>query len=127
VNGLNVRLEIWRMMSGTPSEDDEVGGALLTGSRIYTDVRASLQDSRGAQALHDQGFETVKTVDCILVPETIDIRERDEIQVTHPTNHRYYGKRLRVLEVVGGGTHPSSRHGHLELKLRRIERGRTRQ
>lgn len=127
MNGLNARLTIWRMMNSTVANDDRVGGALLTGSPVYWNVPASLQDARGTQALFEQGLEIVRMVDCIVVPQTLEVLERDEVEVTAPMAHAYYGKRLRVLQVVNPITHPQAGHGHLELKLRRIDRARNEQ
>lgn len=123
MEGLYSRARIWRMMNSSVINDSPVGGALMSGTIIYEDVRCSFQDAKGTQALYEQGLETLKMVDCIMQPQTLDVQERDEIEVTYPTNHWYYGKRLRVIEVLHSGMHPDNLNGHLELKLQRITRG----
>jgi hypothetical protein len=127
MNGLYCRANIWRMNNSDPDGDDVVGGAMISGTLVYESVQCAFQDSRATQALYEQGLEVPRLVDCVMIPETMDIRERDEVEVVSPYNHRFVNKRLRIIEVIRGITHPSSRHGHIELRLQRVERTRTQQ
>jgi len=124
--GMWSRLTVFRVTSSTPSNDTPGGGVLNTEDVLYEGVRAALQDAQGTQALFEQGLETVKMVDCLVEPGTLDIRERDEVMDTVPGNV-YYNQRLRVVQVMAGITAPGHPHAHLELKLRRIVRSRSQQ
>jgi hypothetical protein len=126
MQGMWSRLTVWRMLNSSVVNDSAGGGAMLTGTVLYMGVRAALQDAQGTQALFEQGLETVKMVDCLVEPGTLDIQERDEVEDTVPGSV-YFRQRLRVVQVIAGITHPSHPHAHLELKLRRIVRSRTQQ
>jgi hypothetical protein len=120
--GLYTKVTVWRMMNSTVANDSPAGGAMMSGTVTYEGLNCALEDSKGTQLLFEQGLETTKLVDCIIRPQTLDIQERDELEVTFPRNHRYYGKRLRVVEVRNPLTHPGSNVGHLELRLQLIQR-----
>jgi hypothetical protein len=94
--GMNSRVRIWRLAN---EADDVVGGAMLTGSVQYEDVRARIEANPEDQLLLQQGLETTKTFNALVVPGTLDILERDELQITRPTHHPYYAVRFRIVGV----------------------------
>lgn len=94
--GLNCRTNIWRI-SWNP--DDVVGGAQTTGTLQYQDVWSRIQANPEEQIILQQGLETVRTYTMTCVPCTMDIRERDEVEISKPTDHVYYGLRFRVIGV----------------------------
>lgn len=120
--GLNIRVNIWTM---SQDADDVVGGAMVTGTVAYYDIRARLTMRRPAQVLLQQGLETTKTADLMLQGRNITVNERDEIEVVWPLDHAFYGARFRV-----EGVQPSSRrakHGPKTYTVSRIERTRSQQ
>lgn len=97
--GANCLTTIWRMVN---YPDDAVGGAQITGSAVYTGVQTRL-DPRPTtvweQLLEAQGYETQRGYTAILVPASLDIRERDEMEITAPVDHKHYGEKFRIISV----------------------------
>lgn len=121
--GLNIELTVWRML--TVLGDDEVGGAISTGTITYTNLRARMAEHRPSQIVLEQGLETDTIWTCVVRPPTIDIRERDEVEVTFPPEHQYLGDHFRVRGVQRTGLHPRDGRGFLSLTLSRIEESRS--
>ena len=93
---MNCKVKIWRY---TNQDDDSVGGAVLSGTVQFANMFARLDEIPSEQLLVQQGLETTKSFTATLVPGTNDIRERDELEVTEPYDHRFYGKKFRIIEV----------------------------
>ena len=116
--GLNMRVKVWRINYGA---DDIVGGAVTTGSIVYSDLDGRLQANMPSQLLLQQGLETIRTFLLLLRPGTLIINERDEVENTYPTNHRYYGQRFRVRGVLDTNFHPSDSRSYVLLNVTRSE------
>jgi hypothetical protein len=120
--GLNIRINVWSM---TQDADDDVGGAVITGTISYHNVEARFTMRRPAQILLQQGLETTKTADLMIQGRDVTVYERDEIQIIWPLDHPFYNDRFRV-----EGVQPSSRrqrYGPKTYTVSRIERTRTQQ
>jgi len=117
--GLNIRTNIWRM-SNNP--DDVVGGAQITGSLQYQDVMSRIQANPEEQVILQQGLETERTYTMTCVPGTMDVRERDEVEVSKPTDHVYYGLRFRIVGVRYADHNPRDPRNYLILQLTRSVR-----
>lgn len=122
MEGLYTTARIWRIVNSDVAHDSPVGGAVLSGTVFYEGARCAFQDVVSTQALLEQGLETVKLIDCVVQPATLAIQERDELEVTAPSNHWYLGQRLRVIQVIRSSMHPSNPNAHIELKLQRVIR-----
>lgn len=120
--GLNLRVNVHRMSNDT---DDAVGGAVITGSVVYYDQRAAIFARRPSQLSLDQGLETEAVFDLTINLHNITLWERDEIEVTAPAGHPYYGLRFRVTGVQPGRRHYRAAHQHATLN--RIRRSRSQQ
>lgn len=96
IAGSNCRIDIYRIEN---DEDDVVGGAVLTGTLQYQNVHARFQSDREDMLILQQGLETVRTFTFTVFPASMDIYERDEVEVIQPTDHKYYGKRFRIMSV----------------------------
>lgn len=94
--GLNIRVDVYRF---TYEPDDEVGGAQPTGSLYYQDLPAMLSSRRTSQLALEQGLETVAVFDLMWTAHWVDIRERDEVTVVWPTDHRHYGHWFRITGI----------------------------
>ena len=117
--GFNLRLRVWRMAN---DPDDQVGGSMITGSIVYTGVQAFMQESSGQLMMGQQGLETLSTFGVTLIPGTLTIYERDEIEVTHPTDHYYYGQRFRVISSRHSSHNPRDPRNYLMLTVTRSDR-----
>lgn len=122
MQGLNLRISIIQVNNST---DDASGGAIITGSAVYTNVPTRISARRVSQASLEAGLEVPRLFDCIINGQGLTIRERDEIEVTSPTDSPYYGQRMRILAVQRDSRLPSL--GHTEMTLSRIDRSRSRQ
>jgi hypothetical protein len=120
MQGLNLLGTIWRM---NQADDDEVGGALLTGTPVANSLPMAISSQAPLQASLEQGLEVdaayTATVKC-----GITIYERDELEVTCPTHSPHYGLRFRV---VGIQEPKRLRAMEKHLTLRRVRRSRREQ
>lgn len=116
--GLPVLVDIFRI---SQSADDVVGGALITGSLVYQDVHARVEDFMPEQeTMLMQGLETQKQYLVLLRPMSLIIYERDEIAVVRPPQHRLLNQRLRVRAVQYDSVHPRDSRGHIELTVEQV-------
>lgn len=122
MQGLNIRVRIWNMNQST---DDDSGGAVITGTISADNLRARISARRPTQQFLEQGLEVNRLFDVIVNTQSLTVNERDEIEVTSPTTHPYYGERLRVMGIQLDSRLPG--RGHTEFTVSRIERARSRQ
>lgn len=94
--GMNARARIWRM---NQEDDDVVGGSVITGTVQYENVYTRIEENPEEQIILQQGLQTTKTFNALVVPGTLDIEERDELQIIAPTHHPYYADRFRIVGV----------------------------
>ena len=122
VAGLNLKATIHTM---SHSADDDIGGALITGTVAYQDVAIRLSASRPTQASLEAGLEVDRVFDAVIVGRGVILNERDEIEITWPIGHPYYLERFRITGFqLDGRRRP---FGHTAMTLSRIERSRSRQ
>jgi len=116
--GLNARFDVYRMESAT---DDEVGGAQVTGTLVYSRIPGSLMENSPNQLLLQQGVETVKSFGIVLEKGTANILERDEVELVSPYNHEYLNDRFRLVGIQYQSFHPSDRRKYLVCSATRSE------
>lgn len=112
--GNNLHVDVIRY---TYPEDDEVGGAVPSGTVVYPNVEGRIQAATPIPAFAMQGQETSKIMTAELYPGTLDVQEYDQIEVVSPPNHPYYGWRFRVDTVQRSNYHPGDPRGVLLLTL----------
>lgn len=115
---------LWRMDTGT---DDYVGGASVTGSVVYQNIQGRMQGFLPSQVFEQQGLETLRTFTLTIVPGTLDIRERDEAEVTAPFDHLYFGDRFRVIGVLPSDLSPRDPRNYMMLTTTRSVRAHDQQ
>lgn len=120
--GLNLRATIWRMSNAA---DDSVGGSLITGTPQYTNLPIAIASRRPTQISLEQGLEVEAIYDLTVKLCNVTIYERDEVEVTCPNGHPYYGLRFRVLGIQPGKRNYRQAHQHCTLS--RIRRSRRQQ
>lgn len=120
--GLNLAVTLWRI---NYQDDDVVGGAIVTGTNVYIDLPARITARRPSQASLEAGLEVNRIFDAVIVGKGLTINERDEIEVTWPIEHPYYGERFRITGIQLDGRR--RRYGHTTMTLQRKERSRARQ
>ena len=117
--GVNCRGSIWRWTF--TGYDDSVGGANPSGTYVYNDVSAFLQEEPEEQLLLQQGLEIQKIFKANVYPGWLDIRERDEFEVTTPTDHYHYGDRFRIINARPSSHNRRDPRGKIMLTMRRSE------
>lgn len=113
VAGMNRRATIWRYSY----TDDNVGGAVSSGTALYTNVPLRMQEQPEQQLLLQQGLETQKTFTGIVIPGTLKIRERDELEVTEPFDDVYHGDRFRIVNVRWSDLNPRDPRNYINLTM----------
>lgn len=121
--GYNIKIAIWRM--STMSPDDEFGGARVTGTIAYEDVRARLEELPPTIAYLESGMEIDTVWNIQVGPGILDIRERDLIELTSPLDHLYLGWKFRVRGVRRGSLRPRDSRSHMELVVTRAIESRS--
>lgn len=122
MQGLNLKATLWRMSNTT---DDSSGGAMITGSPVYSNLPIAIASRRPTQMSLEQGLEVEAIYDLTVKLCNTAIYERDEIEVTCPNGHPYYGLRFRVLGVQPGRRNYRQAHQHCTLS--RVRRSRRQQ
>lgn len=122
VAGLNLKIDIYQI---NYAEDDASGGAVITGTLAYSDVPARLSARMPSQQSLEAGLEVNRLIDMSIQGNGITLNERDEIEVTWPTTHPYFGERFRNIGLQLDGMR--RQYGHHEYTLSRIERSRSQQ
>lgn len=120
--GMNVQTTIVRMNQAT---DDDIGGAVLTGTAIHECVATTFQEMPPSMLLVQQGIETKKIARALVRPSTMTILERDELLVTAPANHPYINTRWRIIKVNYPQMPISQRISQIQLTLERFQTNRT--
>lgn len=112
--GMNIRINIYNIQTTT---DDVIGGADPVEFLMYKNLRARLEELKPNTLLLQQGIEITNTYTCLVDEPTLNIYERDEVEITFPKNHHFYGKRMRITGVQYSSMHPSDRRSYVILYL----------
>lgn len=117
--GYNMRFAVYRI--SFPS-DDTVGGAQTSGTLVYDQVQGRFQAQPAQQLLLQQGLETERTFTALVIPGTLTIYERDELEVIEPYDHPYHGQRFRVVHSRYSDHNPRDPRNYILLDLTRSVR-----
>ena len=117
--GQNVTFRVWRINN---LADDYVGGANVSGTIAYESLMVRFQANPEDQLLLQQGLEVQRTFTALVTPPNLDIRERDEFELTLPYNHPYATKRFRITSVRYSDFNPGDARGYMLLNLVRSVR-----
>jgi len=120
--GLNVRIEVWRMVE---QNDDDHGGAILSGTVLYDTADARLQAIKPSYLMLQQGLEVESLFRLMVQSSERDYREYDEVEVIWPIQHKYYGDRFRIIKVQEDALHPFDRRSFVEFTLSKIKYSRS--
>lgn len=101
--------------------DDNVGGAVPSGTVLYSNLDIRVRAEKPTLALLEQGLQTPTIHTGLLFEGNISIEHNDQIEFVLPVNDWYYGKRFRVIGVRRSGNHPSQDRNVVQVTLRRWE------
>lgn len=117
--GNNLKFTIIRPTNLT---DDEIGGANVTGVTIATDVEGRFEEAKATMVLLQQGVSVTSVYRGQCRP--VDMSENDELIVTFPQYHPFYGKRFEVVSVQTPSTNPRDGRGMVLFNLRKKDNAR---
>ena len=117
--GMNIRVQVWRMSNDS---DDSVGGSMITGSVVYSSIQAFMQENQVSMMMGQAGLETLNVFNFTLIPGTLIVYERDELEITHPSDHYFYGDRFRVVSSRHSSHNPRDPRNYLLLSTTRSVR-----
>jgi hypothetical protein len=101
--------------------DDDIGGALISGTFMVTGEYARIEESPVQMIARAQGIEVEKTYDCTLRWPASGVFERDELRVSFPPDHLLYNQVMRVVAVTRDSL-PRDNRGHVEILLKKVIR-----
>jgi len=119
--GLNSVIQILRKTSNI---DDDIGGANNTGTAVYSDVPARIEDVAPLAESLAQGLEAVKVVQVAFRNTGQDVWEQDIVLVTSHSDSPHYNEFLKVLKVQRDSLRRVTGKAHIELYCERIEKSR---
>lgn len=120
--GLNLKVSF---IQNDDAGDDSSGGANITGTVVYSNIAARISARRPSQQALEQGLEVDRIFDMVIVGQGLSLNERDEAQVTWPTDSPYFNEQFRIMGIQYDSRRPG--YGHTEFTLSRIERSRSEQ
>jgi hypothetical protein len=126
VAGLHMKVNVIEI---NYSDDDNVGGAVITGTTRYSNLPSVLTLRRPSQQSLEAGLEVNDIYDFTCAARfqagRVTIFERDELLVTWPLDHALYNLRFRVTGVQPG--RGRTKYAPLHCTLSRIVTSRSRQ
>ena len=87
---------IWRFSYPV---DDVVGGALPTGTVLYSPVFARIFTEKPTLALLEQGLETPELFSAILEPGDLQLNHNDQYEVTDPNISPYKNLKFVIISI----------------------------
>ena len=118
MTGLREKFQITRQGY---EEDDEIGGAVYTGTVIQT-VWGRLQPLSRSMMSLEQGIEAGSNFSLEL-PNKAQVTENDIVTLVFPKSHEFYQTRFLVTSVQSTSMRDS--RAFKRLVIRRVERGRS--
>lgn len=117
--GLILLGDIWEFTD----KSDEVGGNMPSGTVVYQSVQLRLHNPRNSLMMNIQGYETSKFMSAVLQPRPgMNLVEKKHyLKITSPTNHRYYQKMFRIINISEPDVHPSDPRRYLLINLERSD------
>lgn len=99
--------------------DDDQGGALPSGTTLYSPVFARIYTEKPTLALLEQGLETPELFSAILEPGNLDLHHNDQYQVDAPAMSPWIGKKFVIVSIQT----PSMLDGrrYVRVVMRRFE------
>ena len=117
-SGLN---QVCRVIRFSYPQDDQVGGAVPSGTVLYNFLDIRIESQKPTMALEEQGVQTIKLFSAMLFEGNVTIEENDQIEVILPAFGWFYQKKFRVIGVQRDSSHPYLERNQIKLTLRRWE------
>lgn len=123
MEGLNAVGRFWQFQT---LGYDDVGGVTGAYVTVLEGTRVRISARRVSQQSIETGLEVPRLFDMIANGQDFSaIFERDEFELTSPSDSPYINERFRIIAIQHDSRVPSI--GHTEFTLSRIEKSRSRQ
>ena len=111
--------KIWEFTDRT----DEVGGHTPSGTVVYENVQARLQNAPNSLLMNIQGYETSKFFSATIYPRAgMNLVEgKHYFEPTSPPNYRYYQHLFRIVSIQEPNFHPADPRRYLIVNLERSD------
>lgn len=101
--------------------DDQVGGAVPSGTVVYSNLILRISSEEPTQVLLEQGIQTPEIFSAHLFPGNVNIKHNDQIRVTSPAGDWFYNKRFRVIGIQRSSNSPYQDRNFIRITLRRYD------
>ena len=120
--GLNTTGRLWRFHYPA---DDNVGGALPSGTILKENVYGRIEQLKATQVLLEQGLELPEMFQAFLyyTGDPLDIQNNDQLEIYYPPISPFCNKRFRIVGYRHS-SHTDLRR-FVEVTMRRHEESRT--
>jgi hypothetical protein len=108
--------KIWRF---SYLQDDSQGGAVPTGTVIYSPVFARIFTEKPVLALLSQGLETPELYSAVLEPGNMALNHNDQFQVIAPNVSPYLNEKFVIISIQTPSMLDSRRY--VRVVMRRFE------
>jgi hypothetical protein len=106
---------IWRIAHN----DDAIGGAVPTGTVVYSPVWLRIEKYNPTLALLEQGLETPSIYSAIIQPGNIALQNNDQVEITDPNISPYKG--LKFVVISDPQSSIMDNRKYWKVMLRRLE------
>lgn len=116
--GLN---RVCRLIRFSYPADDSVGGAVPSGTILYSNLDIHIKAEKPTMALVEQGLQIPTIYTALLFEGNTAIEHNDQIEFTAPVNDWYYSKKFRVIGIQRSSNHPAHDRNQIRIQLKRWE------
>jgi hypothetical protein len=117
-SGLN---QVCNIIRFSYPQDDAVGGAVPSGTVLYSNLDIRIASEKPVMAIVQQGIQTEESYSALLFEGNVDIRHNDQIEVILPVIGWFYGKKFRVVGIQRSSSHPYQERNQIRLTLKRSD------
>jgi hypothetical protein len=114
--GLN---QVCRLIRFSYPNDDSSGGAVPSGTVLYSNLDIRIAAQKPTMAILEQGIQTVSLFNAMLFEGNAEIAHNDQIEVIAPAYGWYYGKKFRVIGIQRSSNNYWNDRNQIRLILRR--------
>lgn len=113
--------QVCRLIRFSYPSDDEVGGAVPSGTVLYENLTIRIKSEKPTLALLEQGLQVPTMYTGLLFGGNVVIEHNDQIEITAPSVGYFYGKKFRVIGIQRSSNHPAQDRNQIRVSLRRFE------
>jgi len=119
--GMNQKGRLWRYTQN--GNDDDLGGAVPSGTVLCEPVWARISPRKPTQALLEQGLETPEIFDAVLSAGDYVLIHNDQLEITAPNISPYLNKKFVIIGIQSSSNFDLRQHKL--VTLRRFETAHT--